>query len=447
MTVKVRFAPSPTGRLHVGNVRTALVNWLFCRKVKGTFLLRMDDTDLERSTEEFATAIEQDLTWLGLNWDEFARQSDRFDRYDAAANALKEGGRLYPCYETEQELQLKRKIQLSSGKPPVYDRAALSLTADEIAAFESDGRKPHWRFKLDTPARIEWDDLVRGPQSFDLASLSDPILIREDGSYLYTLPSVVDDIDFGITHIMRGEDHAANSAVQVQLFEALGGKSPELAHFSLLTGAKGEGLSKRLGSASIESFREEEGLEAMAITSLLARIGTSDPVEPFGDLAPLVDGFDFSKYGKAPAKFDVEELKLINAKILHEKSYGDVAKRLEAMGLDVDEDFWLTVRPNISKLADVAEWWQLVQGPVTPMIEDSEFIANALEALPAGELTADSWQEWTGAVKAATGAKGRALFMPLRQALTGMNHGPELAPLLPLMGRERVVARLRGEKA
>ncbi|HEC00275.1 MAG TPA: glutamate--tRNA ligase, partial [Sphingomonadales bacterium] len=275
MSVKVRFAPSPTGLLHVGNIRTALVNWLFCRQQGGTFLLRFDDTDAARSTEAFAEAIERDLTWLGLTWDETARQSDRIDRYAQAVEKLKADGRLYPCYETGQELELKRKVQLGQGKPPVYDRAGLKLTDAEIATYEAEGRAPHWRFKLNLPARVEWQDLVKGPLSFDLEALSDPILIRGDGSFLYTLPSVVDDIDFEITHIMRGEDHATNSAVQTQLFEALGGRTPAYAHFSLLTGAGGEGLSKRLGTASIQSYRDEDGLEAMSINSLLARLGSS----------------------------------------------------------------------------------------------------------------------------------------------------------------------------
>lgn len=440
-TVKVRFAPSPTGLLHVGNVRTALVNWLFCRKNGGTFLLRLDDTDQARSTAEFAEAIERDLTWLGLGWDEKARQSDRFDRYNDAVVKLKAEGRLYPCYETGRELELKRKIQLGQGKPPVYDREGLNLSDDQIADYEAQGRKPHWRFKLDLPARVTWDDLVKGKQSFDLAALSDPILIRGDGSFLYTLPSVVDDIDFAITHIMRGEDHAANSAVQTQLFEALGGTVPEYAHFSLLTGAGGEGLSKRLGTASIQSYREDDGLEAMSVNSLLARLGSSEPIEPMTSLDPLVAGFDFAKYSRSTAKFDPKDLNILNAKILHQSDFGAVSDRLDG----VDEAFWNVCRVNISKLDDIHDLHKIVKGPLEPVIEDPNFAARAAELLPAAPWDETTWKSWTTAIKETTGAKGRALFMPLRQAITGMDHGPEMGSLLPLINPDIVKARLQGK--
>ncbi len=439
MSVKVRFAPSPTGRLHVGNVRTAISNWLFARKMGGVFFLRIDDTDVERSTQEYEDGIREDLIWLGLNWDEEAHQSKRFDRYDEVVEKLKSDGRLYACYETAQELELKRKIQLGQGKPPLYDRTGLNLTDEEKAAFEAEGRKPHWRFKLQTPARVEWDDLVRGHQNFDIEALSDPILVREDGSYLYTLPSVVDDIDFGITHIMRGEDHSANSAVQTQVFEALGAKAPEMAHFALLTGAKGEGLSKRLGSASIKSYREEDGLEAMSIVSLLAKIGSSDPIEPFTSMEPLIEQFEFSKFSRATAKFDPRDLELLNAKILHVTEYAVVKDRLDS---GVTEDIWNVARANIEKLADAGDWLHIIKGPIKPEINDGEFIAKAAKLLPEGEWDATTWKIWTTAVKEVTGARGRDLFMPLRQALTGLDHGPEMAPLLPLIGEEEVRKRL-----
>ncbi|PHZ86077.1 glutamate--tRNA ligase [Paremcibacter congregatus] len=441
--VKVRFAPSPTGLLHVGNVRTALVNWLFCRQQGGSFLLRLDDTDQARSTEAFAEAIERDLAWLGLTWDEKARQSDRIPAYEAAVEKLKAEGRLYPCYETGQELDLKRKIQLGQGKPPVYDRAGLALSEEEVKAFEAEGRNPHWRFKLDLPARVEWNDLVKGHQSFDLAALSDPILIRGDGTFLYTLPSVVDDIDFGITHIMRGEDHAANSAVQAQLFEALGGTVPAYAHFSLLTGAGGEGLSKRLGTASIQSYREEDGLEAMSINSLLARLGSSDPIEPMTSLEPLVAGFDFGKYSRSTAKFDPKDLETLNAKILHHTDFDAVADRLS----DVEETLWNICRGNINKLNDIHALQKIVKGPLEPVIADKDFAEQALAVLPEAPWDATTWKAWTTAVKDKTGAKGKALFMPLRQAVTGMDHGPEMGGLLPLIDPEIVKARLQGKTA
>jgi len=441
--VKVRFAPSPTGLLHVGNIRTALVNWLFCRQQGGRFLLRLDDTDAGRSTEAFAEAIERDLTWLGLSWDEKARQSDRLERYQAAADGLKAAGRLYPCYESGQELDLKRKVQLGQGKPPVYDRAGLRLTDGEIAAFEKEGRKPHWRFKLDLPARVEWDDLVKGHLSFDLAALSDPVIIREDGSFLYTLPSVVDDIDFAITHILRGEDHAANSAVQTQIFEALGATAPKFAHFSLLTGAGGEGLSKRLGTASIQSYREECGLEAMSINSLLARLGSSDPIEPFTSLEPLVAGFDFARYARGTAKFDPKDLDILNAKILHQTEFSIVASRLDG----VDENLWNICRGNLNKLNDMNELKNIVKGKIEPVVEDLNFLRQAADLLPEAPWDETTWKSWTTAVKEHTGAKGRALFMPLRQAITGSNHGPEMGLLLPLIDPDIVRARLRGEVA
>ncbi|NVJ69278.1 MAG: glutamate--tRNA ligase [Alphaproteobacteria bacterium] len=443
MTVKVRFAPSPTGKLHVGNIRAALVNWLFARQQGGTFVLRIDDTDRERSTKENEASIKQDLEWLGLKWDETFNQSDRFDRYNEVVEKLKAEGRLYPCYETADELDMKRKIQMGRGKPPVYDRAALNLSDEEKAAFEAEGRKPHWRFKLNTPARVDWTDLIRGDVSIDLEALSDPILIREDGSFLYTLPSVVDDVDYGITHIVRGEDHVTNSAVQVQIFEAVGGKAPEMAHFALLTGKGGEGLSKRHGAMSIGEYRDEAGLEPMSIVSLLARVGTSEPIEPFADAQPLIDGFDFGKFGRATAKLDPADLEVLNAKILHMMPYTAVADRLEG----VSEDMWLALQPNINKLSDVAELKTIIDGPVTPVIEDADHIAKTRDLLPEGELTAESWKEWTDAIKVETGAKGRALFMPLRQALTGQNHGPDMSMLLPLIGREKVLARLGGEAA
>ncbi len=440
MSVKVRFAPSPTGKLHVGNIRAALVNWLFAQQQGGEFILRVDDTDVERSTKENEDAIRADLTWLGLSWDETFRQSERFERYNEVVAMLKEAGRLYPCYETADELDMKRKIQMGRGMPPVYDRAALELTDEEKAALEAEGRKPHWRFKLNTPARVEWTDLIRGDVSIDLEALSDPILIREDGSFLYTLPSVVDDVDYGITHIVRGEDHVTNSAVQVQIFEAVGGTAPEMAHFALMTGKGGEGLSKRHGAMSIEEYRTESGLEPMSIVSLIARVGTSEPIEPFTEVQPLVDGFDFGKFSRSTAKLDPADLDVLNAKILHASSYEAVKERLPG----VSQEFWNVVQPNVSKLSDVADWQAIVEGPVVPKIEDAGHIAKVRDLLPEGDITPETWGIWTGNIKEELGVKGRALFMPLRQAITGQDHGPDMGVLLPLIGRERVLERLDG---
>lgn len=447
MSTLVRIAPSPTGLLHVGNVRTALNNWLFARKTGGRFMLRLDDTDQERSTKAFAEAIERDLTWLGLNWDMFARQSDRYARYEEALDGLKKVGRVYPCFETQDELALKRRSQLSRGLPPIYDRGALKLTPAEIEANIKNGQKPHWRFKLNHEP-VVWDDLVQGHKEFAGDSLSDPVLVREDGIPLYTFCSVVDDVDFEVTHVVRGEDHVANTAVQIQIWQALGGKVPTFAHLPLVTLASGEELSKRLGSMSVAEMRDDMGVEALAITSLLARMGTSDAIEAASSIDELVKGFDFKKIGRAQPKFDTEELYRLNARILHHISYADAKPRLAAMGLNaLDENFWNAARQNLVRFADIREWWQVAQEQVTPEIADPGFTAEAAKLLPAEPWDLTTWQNWTSRVKETTGRKGKELFMPLRLALTGRADGPELKPLLPLIGAERARARLSGKTA
>jgi glutamyl-tRNA synthetase len=444
MSVKVRFAPSPTGKLHVGNVRTALVNWMFAKGQGGQFVLRIDDTDLARSTAAFETGIEDDLRWLGLVWDERHNQSKRFDRYEAAAERLKAAGRLYACYETAEELDRRRKVQLSRGLPPIYDRAALNLSEADKAAFEAEGRKPHWRFKLDGK-RVAWEDLARGHAEVDTASMSDPVLVREDGLFLYTLPSVVDDIEMDITHVIRGEDHVTNTGAQIEIFEALGGPVPAFAHMPLLVGADGQALSKRLGSLSISEMREQ-GYEPIAITSHLGRIGTSDPLEVGASVEALGASFAFSKMGRSPARYDTADLDRLNAQALHAMDYATARPRLEALGSDMGEGVWNAIRPNLQKFADVVDLERMIRGPVTPVIEDPAFAAAALEVLP-DEIGDDSWTVWTNAVKEKTGAKGKALFMPLRHILTGQPHGPDMATLVPMIGRERIVKRLRGETA
>jgi len=446
MAVRVRFAPSPTGRLHVGNIYIALHNWLFARKAGGEFLLRLDDTDRERSTEDFANGIKADLEWLGLTWNLFDRQSVRLAIYDAAADKLRGAGRLYPCYESAEELSLKRKVQLGQGRPPIYDRAALKLTDADRARLEAQGVKPHWRFKLE-PRDVAWNDLVRGPQHVDESSQSDPVLVRENGSYLYTFTSVVDDIAFGITQVIRGNDHVTNTATQIQIFEALGAKAPAFAHLPLLVDAAGEGLSKRLGSLSIGQMRED-GLEPMAINAYLARIGTGDPVVPVGVLDELVPSHDLGKFGKSSPRFDPEELKHLNARLLHHLPFEEARKHLAAIGLgDVDAAVWDAARANVEKVEDVAVWQSVVKGPVKPAITDVAFAATAADLLPPEPWNTETWGAWTNAVKTATGRKGRELFMPLRQALTASDHGPELKLLLPLIGRERALKRLKGEVA
>jgi glutamyl-tRNA synthetase len=446
MSVKVRFAPSPTGYLHIGNARTAVITWLFARKMDGHFLLRIDDTDRERSKEEYELAIEDGLTWLGLNWDEKANQKDRMSRYAEVIEKLKKDGRVYACYETPEELGLKRKTQLSRGVPPTYDRAGLSLTKEQIAKYEAEGRKPHWRFKLNhTP--IEWNDLIRGPVMFDGKDLSDPVVLREDGSPLYHLCSVIDDVDFGITHVIRGEDHVSNTATHVQMFEAISGKAPSFAHLALIADAKGGKLSKRLGSLSLRDIKKDEGLEPMAIISLMARLGTSEPIEAYTDLKPLIESFDFAKFSRNPPKFDTDELLRLNSRILRETSFADAQVRLAQMGLtDIDESFWNVVRPNIERLRDVKEWWDVVHNPVPANMneEDKQYTEQAAGLLPAAPWGEQTWDEWIGKIKESTDRKGKTLFMPLRQALTGMDHGPELPVLLPLLGPEKTKKRLQG---
>ena len=440
----VRFAPSPTGKLHVGNVRTALVNWLFTRREGGQFILRIDDTDTARSTQAYEDQIKEDMSWLGMTWDSSFNQSAKFDVYDEAADALRRKGLLYACYETGEELDRQRKILRAQSKPPVYDRAGLSLSAAEKDALEAGGRKPHWRFKLSgKPA--QWDDLVRGAQSVDTSSLSDPVLIRGDGSYLYTLPSVVDDIDAGITHIIRGEDHVTNSGAQKEIFEALGAEAPIFGHPPLLAGKDGKSLSKRLGSLSMDQLRDQ-GIEPLAICSLLAKIGTSDPIEAKQSLDTLTAEFAFSKIGRAPARFDEDELALINARLLHGMSFEDAKPRLELLGVPADEKFWHLAQANLNTFGDVAGWSTVVFAPMAGQIgdEDAEFCARAALLLP-DDLGPDTWGEWTSRIKDETGRKGKTLFLPLRLALTGRKRGPSMDELLPMLGSERAKSRLNGE--
>ena len=442
MVPVVRFAPSPTGLLHVGNIRAALFNWLFARRHGGKFILRLDDTDRARSTPQYEAAIERDLAWLGLAWDIKERQSDRLAHYDTARDALIASGRLYPCYETPEELEFKRRRLLAQGRPPVYDRAALKLDDAARKALEGEGRRPHWRFKL-TAGQVRWNDLVRGAQHVDEASQSDPVLVRADGSYLYSFTSVVDDIAFGITHVIRGEDHVTNTGAQIQVFEALDGPVPVFAHLPLLVDAAGGGLSKRTGSLSIGELRER-GIEPLAICSLLARLGTADPVEPVTSLEGLIGTVDFARVGRAAARFSEEELAHLSARTLHAMPYAAVRERLPG---DLGEAFWLAVRGNLAKMADARVWVDVVRGPIAPRIEEPVFLADAAKALPPEPWTDTTWKAWTSALSAASGRKGRALFHPLRLALTAQDNGPEMARLLPLIGCARAKARLAGEAA
>ena len=438
--IVTRFAPSPTGRLHAGNIRTALVNWLLARSGGGRFLLRLDDTDVARSTEESAASIREDLAWLGLVPDAEVRQSDRFGLYEAALAKLAATGRAYPAYESPEELELKRKVAQARGLPPIYDRAALRLGDAERAALEAAGTAPHWRFKLDVEAPIAWEDGVRGPCHADPAALSDPVIRRADGTWLYMLPSVVDDIEMGVTHVVRGEDHVTNSAVQLQMFAALGAAPPQLAHLALITGADAA-LSKRLGSEGVPQWREA-GIEPQAVAALLARLGTSQPVEPVAALADLLPGFSLSSFGRAPARFDPADLAALSARVLHLLPYEAVASRLP-QGMTQAE--WLAVRGNLASLADAPGWHAIITQPISapPAPEDAAFLAAAADLLEPLEWGEDIWARWIGVLKAETGRKGRGLFHPLRLALTGREQGPEMAALLPLLGRAAALERLR----
>jgi len=442
MTVVTRFAPSPTGRLHVGNIRTALHNWLLARRHGGTFLLRIDDTDAARSREEHVVAIRADLAWLGLDTDAEQRQSARFAIYEAAFARLIAQGRVYRCYETQAELDLRRKVLLSRGLPPIYDRAALALTEADHAARAAAGEAPHWRFLLDHDTPIAWNDGIRGAQAFDPRQMSDPVVRRADGTWLYMLPSVIDDVEMGVTDVLRGEDHVSNTATQVQMFTALGAAVPRFAHAALLTGAEGK-LSKRLGSLGVADMREA-GIEPQAIIALLARLGTADPVDATLDPADLAAAFDLSRFGRAPARFDEAELDRINAGVIHRLPFAAVADRLPQ---GMDEVAWLAIRPNLDRVAQAADWWQVVTGPIVAPATDTEtraYLDAAAGIAATLDWSTDPWSALTAALKEATGRKGKDLFAPLRRALTGMDHGPDMKALLPLIGREEALRRLAG---
>ncbi len=437
--IKVRFAPSPTGYMHIGNIRTALFNWLWAKRMGGNFMLRIDDTDSVRSKKEYEDYLRESLVWLGLTWEEEARQSARFERYNEVTQKLIKEGRIYPCYETAEELEFKRKRAMNKGLPPIYDRQALSYTAEDIKKFEAEGRKPHYRFKL-IDGEIAWDDVVRGRVKYEAQNLSDPIIIREDGSYLYHLPSVIDDCDFGITHIVRGEDHVTNTASQIQMFEAIGGKVPTFAHLPLLTGKEGK-LSKRLGSLGVKDLKDD-GVENMTICSFLAKLGTSEAIEPFYTLEDLAQSLDFSKIGRSQPKFDEEELKHFNIKYIHNLPYEIIKGRVS-----VTETFWNQIKANLEKVSDYEVWNTICNDEIEPIVEDKEFTSCAANLLPEQPWDNDTFSTWVNVIKEQTGKKGKELFHPIRLALTGQENGPELKVLLPLIGYEKAFKRLNAIKA
>jgi len=437
---KVRFAPSPTGYLHIGNFRTALINFLFAKNKNGHFMLRIDDTDDERSLKKYEDAIKEDLSWVGINWDSLEKQSSRLSYYDQALQKLLDKKRAYPCFETAEELSLKRKKQLSSGKPPIYDRSALNLSDSDIADFKAKGRSPHYRFLLDHKD-VNWNDLVKGASQYNMSNLSDPVIIREDGRVIYTLASVVDDIDFEVTDILRGEDHMTNSAAQIQLFEALESSPPNLGHLSLLTDISGAGLSKRLGSISLRDLKDE-GFQPMAISSLLSKVGSSDAIEIFRDINQIISDFDISKFGKSKPKFDKNELRGLNSKLFKMLDFSDISNQLKKFNFKISSDFWELVKGNIENLEELELWWNIIYGNIEPKYNDENFLNTALETLPEGNFDKNTWTNWTSILMEETGRKGKELYNPLRMCLTGQNKGPEMATLVFLMGKEKVLERL-----
>ena len=437
---KVRFAPSPTGYLHIGNFRTALINFLFAKNKNGHFMLRIDDTDDERSLKKYEDAIKEDLSWVGINWDSLEKQSFRLSYYDQALQKLLDKKRAYPCFETAEELSLKRKKQLSSGKPPIYDRSALNLSDSDIADLKAKGRSPHYRFLLDHKD-VNWNDLVKGTSQYNMSNLSDPVIIREDGRVIYTLASVVDDIDFEVTDILRGEDHMTNSAAQIQLFEALESSPPNLGHLSLLTDISGAGLSKRLGSISLRDLKDE-GFQPMAISSLLSKVGSSDAIEIFRDINQIISDFDISKFGKSKPKFDKNELRGLNSKFFKMLDFSDISNQLKKFNFKISSDFWELVKGNIENLEELELWWNIIYGNIEPKYNDENFLNTALETLPEGNFDKNTWTNWTSILMEETGRKGKELYNPLRMCLTGQNKGPEMATLVFLMGRVKVLERL-----
>ena len=445
MTIKVRFAPSPTGNLHVGNARTALINYLFCKFHDGKFLLRIDDTDTERSKNEFVESIKSDLRWLGINWDDLKNQSSRIKEYNEAIEKLEKLGRAYRCYETQEELSLKRKSQLMSGKPPIYDRSALKLTKEDHVKYEKSGKKPHWRFFL-IHNEVIWDDIVRGKSSYHMSALSDPVLMREDGRPIYTLSSVVDDIEYNISHIIRGEDHVTNSAAQIQLFEALGAIPPKLGHLSLLSGSEGEGLSKRFGSLTLSSIREKH-IIPLALLSLLSRLGSADAIVPQNSFNAILQSFNIKKFGRNTAKFDMTELKNMNQKIIQNLEFDEVENELLDLGFDCNEAFWNMIRGNIQTFEDIKIWQKVIYDQINPIIADKHLMQIAIQFFPKDNLSNDTWGIWTKKIMENSEFSGKSLFLPLRKAITGLDYGPELKFLLPLLGREKILSRLEGKNS
>lgn len=442
--VITRFAPSPTGLIHIGNARTALISWLYARSQNGKFILRIDDTDTKRSQDRYVKAIKEDLNWLGVNWDTEFHQHTRMDKYEEAKKILIDSGRLYPCYETEEELAIKKKNLLNRNLPPIYDRAALKLTDKQKKEYEARGIKPYWRFLLHDE-EIKWHDKVKGELLFSANKLSDPVLIRADNTLTYSLASVVDDIDYKITDIIRGEDHVSNSAMHIQLFQALNASPPQFAHLSLIK-TKEQQISKRTGGFDLQSLRNNE-IEPLVIISFLSRIGSSDPIQNKYSLEEIISEFDLKKYSKSTVNYDEQDLFRLNKKYIHEVEYSAIKKHLLDLNMDyIDKDFWYSVRSNLDKISDAKLWWDICHSSITPKITDIQFTSYIATLLPKEKWNENTWDTWIANIQKNLNKKGKELYMPIRLALTGQPNGPELKTLILLLGKEKVISRLNNSQ-
>ena len=442
MTINLRFAPSPTGDLHLGNLRTALINWLLAKKLNGNFMLRIDDTDTARSEERFVHSIINDLGWLGIVHDKLVRQSERLDRYQAKIEQLKNIGKLYPCFETKEELERKKKLPIASGRPPIYDRQSLNLSTKEKEKYSREGRKPYWRLLLEEKT-VSWKDLIKGEIDIDLKNTSDPVLVRQDGTPLFTLTSVVDDIELQISHVVRGDDHISNTAAQILLTEYLGGSNVSYAHHSLLTTKSGEAFSKREKSLGLDSCRKQ-GIEAMTINSFLAKISTSDAISCFYNMEGLIKDFDISKISESPAKFNIIDLQRLNVKLIQGLDYHDAKNRFDEMNIKVTKELWLAIKNNIISLAEAEIWLSIISKHVVPIIKDKKITELASSLLPDEPWNENTWDTWISKIKEKTSVRGKDLMFPIRLAITGREGGPEMKKLLPLLKKELVKKRLDG---
>ena len=442
MNCKVRFAPSPTGFMHIGNARIAVINHLFCRKNNGKFLFRIDDTDALRSKKEYEEAIKADMNWLGIGYDETFRQSERLDRYHEVMKKLISDGFLYKCFEPPEELEYKRKLAISKGKPPVYDRASLSLTDAEIKAYEQEGRIPYWRFKLPDKT-VSWNDLILGEISYNLNNVSDPVIVKADGTFLYTYSSVVDDFDAGITHIIRGQDHVTNTAVQIAIFDEIskGTYQVSFAHLSLLVNKDGSQFSKRLGSMNLGEIRAQ-GVEPMAILDLLATLGSSLDTIPFTKIDDLIKYFDISKFSTNSPKFDIDDIFKISRKILHSKPFSEIAH------LGISEKAYEVIKGNIDSYSDFSVWKEILQSgfkaKFVPTTEETEVLQSFAQKIRVvNNFSKEDIENALNTVKAELNITNQKLYHPIRKTLTGQDKGPNIVDFMTVLGKQETLQRIK----